>query len=129
MRVFTKLLEDWDKGIEIFKEGQLENNRQNKRYNKELDMAVHIGLLIESTIDIIEFYRLLEIYKKNQNDSETGNKLKNLFKKQISITKKDKEIIKRNRDFGYHPEAHEFFVTPETLNYKINLMQKELKKL
>jgi len=129
VRVFTKLLADWDKGIEILKEGQLENNKQNKRYNKELDMAVHIGLLIESTIDIIEFYRLLNLYKKNQKDRQTINKLKKLFEKQISITKKDKEIVERNKDFGYHPEAHEFFVTPETLSYKINLMQKELEKL
>ncbi|HNS31753.1 MAG TPA: hypothetical protein PKN36_02105 [bacterium] len=128
-RVFRKLLKEWNKGIEILREGEIKSGGQNKRYNKELDMAVHISLLVESTVDIIEFYRLLGLYRKNKKDRKTITGLKKLFEKQISIAEKDREIIGRNRDFGYHPEAHEFFVRTKDLDYKIDMLGKQLEAL
>lgn len=127
--VFIKLLEEWNKGVEILEEGKLWTGGKNKRYNKELDMAVHIALLVESTVDIITFYRLLGLYRKNGKIGKSANDLRSLFEKQISLSKKDREIISRNKDFGYHPEAHEFFVTPEALDYKIEMLEKQIEAL
>ncbi|MCX8082825.1 MAG: hypothetical protein N3D17_05465, partial [bacterium] len=88
---------------------------------------VHISLLIKSTINIIEFYRLLKRYRKG--DITAKKKLKKLLIEELAIVEKDIEIIKRNKDFGYHPEAHENFITEKDLTYKIALLKRQIRKL
>ncbi|MCM8820999.1 MAG: hypothetical protein NC932_03510, partial [Candidatus Omnitrophica bacterium] len=62
---------------------------------------------------------MLRRYKKGE--TEAKRKLKKLLKEEIGLAEKDREIIKRNADFGYHPEAHEYFITEKDLIYKIDL--------
>lgn len=122
---FKKLLSEWEKGIDILKEGK--KYLEEPRYKKELDLAVHISLLIKSTINIIEFYHLLKGYRKE--DKVAKRKLKRLMTDELAIVERDREIIRRNNDFGYHPEAHEYFVREEDLTYKISLLKRQIKKL
>jgi len=123
VKTFRKLLSEWDKGIKILEEG-IKENRGNPGYQKEMDMAVHISLLIKSTINIIEFYPLLKKYRKGL--SGTKRLLYNLLQEELSITNNDWEIIKKNPDFGYHAEAHTNFITESDLSYKIRLLKKQI---
>ncbi|MCM8761781.1 MAG: hypothetical protein NC929_00475 [Candidatus Omnitrophica bacterium] len=125
VRTFKKLLSEWEKGIGVLEEGK--EYLENPRYKKEIDLAIHISLLIKSTVNIIEFYKLLRRYKKGE--TEVKRKLKKLLKEEISIVEKDREVIKRNNDFGYHPEAHEYFITEKDLTYKITLLKSQIKYL
>ncbi|MDD3725944.1 MAG: hypothetical protein PHI44_01930 [Candidatus Ratteibacteria bacterium] len=125
IRAFKKLLSEWGKGIDVLKEGK--EYLEEPRYKKELDLAVHIFLLIRSTINIIEFYRLLKRY--NSGDKVVQKELKKLLKDEVVIVESDMEIIKRNSDFGYHPEAHEYFITEKDLTYKAALLKRQIKKL
>ncbi len=123
VRVLKKLLSEWEKGIEVLEEGA-KKHRPDDRYRKEADMALHISLLIRSTINIIEFYELL---KKHRNNVPGAKKsMKKLLEDELYIAEKDRGIIKRNPDFGYHPEAHANFITAEGLNYKIGLLAKQI---
>jgi len=124
-KAFKKLLAEWEKGIETLKEGK--QYLKDPLYKKELDLAVHIALIIKSTINIIEFYRLLKRYRKG--DSKAKRRLKELLKEEIDIAQKDLEIIRSNKDLGYHPEAHEYFITEKDLTYKISFLQKQIKTL
>jgi len=125
VRAFKKLLSNWEKGIDALKEGKWYPG--NPRYKKELDLAIHISLLVKSTINIIEFYRLLKRY--NKGDKVAKRELKKLLKCEIAITESDRKIIKSNQDFGYHSEAHEYFITEKDLTYKITLLKKQIQKL
>jgi hypothetical protein len=125
VKAFGKLLSGWEKGIEILEEGA--KKQQDHRYQKEMDMAVHISLLIRSTVNIIKFYPLLKKYRKGLPG--TKKLLCNLLQEEISITEKDRDIIKRNPDFGYHAEAHTNFITESDLDYKIKLLKKQIKTL
>lgn len=125
IKSFRKLLAEWEIGIEILEKGTI--NQDSPRYRKELDMAVHISLLVQSTINIIQFYGLLKKYRKNVPGAKVN--LCNLLKKELSIVEQDREIIKRNPDFGYHPEAHTHLIKEEDIDYKISLLKKYLKTL
>ncbi|MBN1445780.1 MAG: hypothetical protein JW957_06710 [Candidatus Omnitrophica bacterium] len=126
IKVLKKLLSEWEKGIEALEEGA-KKHRPDARYRKETDMAVHISLLIRSTINIIEFYSLLKKYAKNAPDAKKS--MKKLLENELSIAEKDRDIIGRNNDFGYHSEAHEYFITAKGFDYKISLLKKQIKKL
>jgi len=126
VRTFRKLLTEWEKGIYLLEEGAKEN-RKNQRYLKELDMAVHISLLVRSTVNIILFYGLLKKYRKNAQGAKTA--LRKLLKDELSIVERDREIIRRNPDFGYHAEAHTSFITVADLSHKISVLKKQLKSL
>lgn len=125
VRAFKKLLSEWENGIKVLEEGR--RYFKEERYRKELDLAVHISLILRSTINIIEFYTVLKRYRKGARVAKT--RLKNILKDELAIVEKDREIIKRNSDFGYHPEAHEQFITEKALTYKISLLKREIKKL
>jgi len=122
---FKKLLSEWEKGIDVLKKGK--GYLDEPRYKKELDLAIHIGLLIKSTVNIVEFYSLLKEYREGKKEAK--RKLIKLLKEEILIAEKDREIIKINKDFGYHPEAHEYFITEEDLSYKIAILKKQIKNL
>lgn len=126
VKTFRKLLAEWDKGLQVLEEGA-KKQTQNPRYKKEMDMAVHISLLIQSTINIIKFYGLLKKYRKNAPGAKAS--VRSLLHKELSIAEKDREIIKRNPDFGYHAEAHTSFITEADLSYKISLLKGQLKNL
>ncbi|MGC9066704.1 MAG: hypothetical protein ACP5JO_08845 [Candidatus Ratteibacteria bacterium] len=121
-KVFKKLLSEWQKGIDVFKKGT--EYLDEPRYQKELNLAVRISLLIRSTVNIIEFYKLLKGYRKGKGHAKMN--LIKLLKEEISIAEQDRDIIKRNKDFGYHPEAHEYFVKDEDLSYKITILKRHL---
>lgn len=125
VRAFKKLISKWKKGIDVLKEGK--KHFEHSRYIREMDLAVHISLVIRSTINIIEFYRLLKKYRKG--DETVKEKLNKILKDELAIVEKDREIIKRNKDFGYHPEAKEHFITEKDLSYKISVLKKQIKKL
>ena len=122
---FKKLLSEWEKGVDVLKKGK--GYLDEPRYKKELDLAIHIGLLIKSTVNIVEFYSLLKEYREGKKEAK--RKLIKLLKEEILIAEKDREIIKINKDFGYHPEAHEYFITEEDLSYKIAILKKQIKNL
>ncbi|MCM8785004.1 MAG: hypothetical protein NC827_02150 [Candidatus Omnitrophica bacterium] len=125
VKTFKKLLSEWQKGINVLKEG--EKYFKDDRYKKEIDLAIHISLLIRSTINIIKFYKLLKKYRKGQRKAKSD--LKKLLSEELTIVEKEIKIIKKNNDFGYHPEANEYFITEKDLKYKINLLKKQIKKL
>lgn len=122
-RVLKKLLTEWGKGIEALEKGA-KKHQADARYRKETDMAVHISLSIRSTINIIEFYGLLKKYRKNAPGAK--NSKKKLLEDELAIAEKDRGIIEKNPDFGYHSEAHEYFITADDLNYKIELLKKQI---
>ncbi|HOK80126.1 MAG TPA: hypothetical protein PK303_01880 [bacterium] len=124
-KVFKKLLSEWEKGIDVLKNGT--KHLDEPRYQKELDLAVHISLLIRSTINIIEFYKLLKEHRQGNREAKIN--LIKLLKEEILIAEQDREIIKRNKNFGYHPEAHQYFIKDEDLSYKITIIEKQIKKL
>ncbi|MFN4227492.1 MAG: hypothetical protein ACK4F0_05075 [Candidatus Ratteibacteria bacterium] len=123
IKAFKKLISEWQKGIDVLKEG--EKYFKDDRYKKEVDLAIHISLLIKSIINIIKFYELLKKYKEGQRKAD----LKKLLLEELSIVEKDREIIRRNKDFGYHPEANEYFITEKDLTYKIKILEEQIKKL
>jgi len=124
-KVLKKLLMEWEKGVAVLEEGA--GQWRAARYQKETDMAVHISLLIMSTMNIIRFYDLLKKYRAKT--AGTGRLLKELLEDELSISERDREIMGRNRDFGYHAEAHEYFITPADIEYKISLLKRQLKNL
>ena len=128
VETFKKLLNQWKTGISIL-EKTLKNNKGNDRLQKELDLAEHIFLSVKSTIDIIMFYKMLRKFKKNKIFKKLNKTLITLFKDAIEIAKQDKKIIKRNKSFGFHPEAHTYFVTQKDLDYKISLLKSEINRL
>ncbi|MCX7706147.1 MAG: hypothetical protein N2115_07855 [bacterium] len=123
--VFEKLLSEWKKGINILRKGK--EFIEDMRYKREMDLAIHISLLMKSTINIINFYRLLGRYKKG--DKTAKKKLRKVLVSELTLVKMDREIIKNNNDFGYHPEAHEYFITEKDLTYKIELLEKQIEQL
>jgi len=128
VETFKKLLKQWDPGISILKK-TLKDNKENNRLQKELDLAEHIFLSVKSTINIIMFYKMLRKFKKNKTSKKLNKEIRTLFKDEIEIAEKDKKIIKRNKNFGFHPEAHTYFVTQKDLDYKISLLKSEINHL
>ncbi len=125
---FKKLLEGWGKGVSILEQGA-EKCRPNQRYQKELDMAVHISLIIKSTVNIIDFYRLLREYRQKRGSEDVNAQMKHLLKEEAAIVIQDREIIGRNPDFGYHAEAHTSFITMADLDYKLRLLKDQAEAL
>ncbi len=125
VKTLKKLLAEWEKGIRMLEKGA--EKQRNQRYRTETDMAVHISLLVKSTINIIEFYGWLKKYRKNTPGAKTA--LRGILKAELTIAKLDREIISRNPDFGYHGEAHAYLITEKDLSYKISLLKKQLKRL
>jgi hypothetical protein len=123
---FKKVLYKWQKGINALEEG-LKTDKENKRLIKEIDISTHIYLSIKSTINIIDFYLNLRKYRKG--DKKSLKILKKIMADELTITKADYTIFKRNRDFGYHPEAHENFLSEDDFKYKIKLLHQDIKKI
>lgn len=128
-KALRQLLLEWKRGLDILRDGAKRPGKVSGRYLKELDMAEHVFLSFESIIDIIDFYRLLSLYRQEEKDGKAGKALKKLFLKQLSLALRDRIIVARNSDFGFHPEAHARFVTVEGLDYKIALLRKNLRIL
>lgn len=115
--LLNKMLETWKKGI-----NQLETVAKKQpsfSITKELNLAIHIGFLIESTKHIIEFCQLIGQIEQNKKE------VKKILERQLEIAEKETDIIQRYK-FGYHPEAHEFFITVEDLKRKIRIIRKQL---
>jgi len=72
---------------------------------------------------------MLRKFKKNKTSKKLNKEIRTLFKDEIEIAEKDKKIIKRNKNFGFHPEAHTYFVTQKDLDYKISLLKSEINHL
>jgi len=119
-----KMMKDWKKGIEVMEKGL--KNSKNEKFQKEIDIAKHIYFSFASTINIIKFYTTLRKYKKNKNYK---GEIIEILKNELEITKEDKKIWERNKNFGYHPEAAENFIDEKSFNYKIKLLQKQIKSI
>ena len=111
------MLEIWKRGINQLESA--EKKQFSPSITRELNLAVHIGFLIESTEHIIEFCQLIERREENKK------KIKKILERELEITEKEIEIIQRYK-FGYHPEAHEYFITTRDLKRKVKIIKRQL---
>ncbi|MCL5408982.1 MAG: hypothetical protein M1135_03060 [Candidatus Omnitrophica bacterium] len=116
-----KMAKEWEKGLKIIKEV----NEENERLKKEIDLGYHIYLTSLSTANIIKFYLALRKYKEDRKEKRKKEIIK-ILKSEIEITEKDRDIFKRNKDFGYHSEAFENFLTENRYDYKIKILKSQI---
>lgn len=126
IKQLEKMAKEWEKGIELLEKAKMDG--ENERLLKEIDIAKHIYYSFKSTSNIIEFYRILRRYKRNKA-KKWKEKIIGILKEELEITEKDKEICKRNPEFGYHPEAFENFINEKEFDYKIELLKKQISHL
>lgn len=121
LKLLNKMLEIWTKGVKILE--KIKNKGYiNEKSQKELCLAVHIKNSIQSVVNIISFERLL--MEKNRNK----NKLVKILKEQTRICEQE-ILIKKTIGFGYHPEAHQDYITEDDLKHAIKEIKKTLKRL
>ncbi|MFA5865140.1 MAG: hypothetical protein WC975_10695 [Phycisphaerae bacterium] len=125
---FDALLEKWGQGINLLEQA-MENDPDNQRLKKELNLARHIALSIRCTIDLVEFFPLYRKYQKATDFKSQApflKKLTKIFERELAYTTEARALVAFDPRLGFHPEANEHLYTLEDIDYKIWLLRKTL---
>ena len=127
---FQKMLTGWEDGVGILKQAA-EKDRECPALQKELGLALHIALLLRSTLNIVRFYDLHQRWEKNRAhpNKALSAKLKKILEAEIENAREDKRLIKADPRLGFHPEAQANLFTPADFDYKITLAQTAISQL
>lgn len=131
VEAFERLLAGWREGVGIL-EAAAAGSPGNARLAAETDLARHIMLSVTSTINIISFYRLREQYRKTKSEKARKNALgeiASIFRAELNNAALDRELVSRNRELGYHAEAHTHLFTVRDLDHKMAVLREELDRL
>jgi len=116
-----KILHQWRKGTKMLQIAAKKYGNYS-RLQQEIDLANHIKNSFNSTVHMIEYLSVENCKNK------AGTKMKSIMQKELKAVKEELEIIKRNR-FGFHPEAHQYFINENDLKRKIRNLKIYIKKL
>lgn len=122
LKLLNRMLALWIKGVNVLEKIKIAKNI-NENIHQELYLAIHIKNSIKTVINIIRFETLLRKPHNNKNI-----KIVKILKEQLGIAKQEINL-KRFLNFGYHPEAHQYYITKDSLHHAIKKIEKTLKKL
>lgn len=128
---FRQLLTAWDKGLAILQR-LASAHPDHRRLTLEANLAKHIALSIQSTINIVEFYPLYREYRAAQAPEEKRRVLRKiapLLQMELRTARRDRELVVADPRLGYHPEAHTHLFTSADLDYKAAVLERTLKNL
>lgn len=128
---FEKLLKTWRAGLAFYREA-LRQNGDAGVLAREYRLAQHIGLCLQSTVHLIRFYTLLEVLA-GKPDKPTRQKtcclLRQIAEAERANVIADRELIVRDVELGYHPEAHVRLFTEADLDYKRGQLDRIIRAL
>ncbi|HOJ40914.1 MAG TPA: hypothetical protein PK644_10680, partial [bacterium] len=102
---------------------------ENSSLRLELGLARHIELSLHSTANIVLFYHLLRAWKRENNQKKKMvliKRLRGLLKEELTATRQDRELVRNDNRLGYHAEAHTHLFTLADLDYREELLEKEI---
>jgi len=122
------LLKKWQKGRAVLEAACLQQP-ENSSLRLELGLARHIELSLHSTANIVLFYHLLRAWKRENNQKKKMvliKRLRGLLKEELTATRQDRELVRNDNRLGYHAEAHTHLFTLADLDYREELLEKEI---
>ncbi len=126
LELMTRMRDSWRKGCEIL-EGLRPEFSGDPARTADLDLASAILLQIESTWNVLEFYRLRE---ELFYDSKTENlePMRAIVQQEISNSEKMEQLCRQDTRLGYHSEAENYLFFPEKLKARVSLLNELLEK-
>jgi hypothetical protein len=122
LRALQAMHREWQEGVDILTDAaKLEP--ENKPLQRELGLARHIGLSIESVAHIIRFYVAL---RRRSRETES---VRGILQAELNATREDLPLVIADARLGFHPEAQTRLYSPLDLKHRIAVIKESLRKL
>jgi hypothetical protein len=113
----------WNKGVKLLRPLK-KSYAGNRARIEDIMVAEAIGLQIESTCNVLEFYSLREDMLFNKQDNLSA--MRRIVRKEITCTKAMVGLCRKDSRIGYHSEAEGYLFFPEKLTARITLLKQLL---
>ncbi|MBE6700354.1 MAG: hypothetical protein E7582_00485 [Ruminococcaceae bacterium] len=114
-----RICENWEKGLQLL---DLDENAELMTLSRAL------GLLFNSGVNILNFYKLRKMLGKRQGDpKEILAEMRKIVEKEIENSKAMIPLCHADKRLGYHSEAEGFKFFPEKLERRISNLETLLK--
>jgi len=126
-----KLLAEWRRGLKCYRD-VIGRNDSSDALMREFRLAQHIGLCLQSTVHIIQFYTGLDAIAK-AHDRRTRECQRALLLRIAEVEREnviaDRELVVQDDGLGYHPEAHARLFTVADLDDKLFKLERIIRAL
>lgn len=131
IRALRNLVEQWGDGIDILRVA-VEKDPAHVPLRRELGLARHVALSVQSTIHIVQFYSLLRrLHGTNGRGAKNRlyRGLRRILEAERTATREDRDLVTSDPRLGYHSEAHISLFTVRDLRHKLSVIEADIRRL